>query len=86
MQKAVAEAITRTKTFSKVVDGKGGDYILTVSIFNLTQPSFGFSFTVTAEMGWTLTRADTGAKVWQESIKSEHTASARPTPSPASPA
>lgn len=76
LQKAVAEAISQTKTFSKVVDGKNGDYILTVSIFNLTQPSFGFSFTVTAEMGWTLTRADTGAKVWQESIKSEHTASA----------
>lgn len=76
LQQAVAAAITQTKTFSKVVDGKNGDYVLTVSMFNLTQPSFGFSFTVTAEMGWTLTRADTGAKVWQESIKSEHTASA----------
>lgn len=74
LQQAVATAIGQTKTFSKVVDGKNGDYILTVSIFNITQPSFGFSFTVTAEIGWTLTRADTGAKVWQESIKSEHTA------------
>jgi hypothetical protein len=76
LQQAVAAAITQTKTFSRVVDGKNGDYILTVNVFNLTQPSFGFSFTVGAEMGWTLTRADTGAKVWQESIKSEHTASA----------
>ncbi len=24
-------------------------------------------------MGWTLTRTSTGEKVWQESIKSEHT-------------
>ena len=73
LQKAVADAITQTKTFSQVVDGKSGDYILTVSLFNLSQPAFGFSFTVATEMGWTLTRASTGEKVWQESIKSEHT-------------
>jgi hypothetical protein len=47
---------------------------LTVTIFNLDQPSFGFSFTVKMEAGWSLRRADTGAVVWQESIKSEHTA------------
>jgi hypothetical protein len=76
LQQAVAAAINQTKTFSKVVDGKKGDYILNVNVFNLTQPSFGFSFTVKVEMGWTLTRADTGAKVWQESITSEHTAGA----------
>lgn len=76
LQQAVATAITQTKTFSRVVDGKNGDYILTVNVFNVTQPSFGFSFTVGVEMGWTLTRADNGAKVWQESIKSEHTVGA----------
>jgi len=75
LQQAVSAAISQTKTFSRVVDGKNGDYILTVSVFNVTQPSFGFSFTVSVEMGWTLTRAD-GAKVWQESIKSEHTVGA----------
>jgi hypothetical protein len=76
LQQAVIAAIQQSKTFSKVVDGKNGDYILSVNVFNVSQPSFGFSFTVGVEMGWTLTRADTGAKVWQESIKSEHTASA----------
>jgi hypothetical protein len=73
LQQAVAAAITQTKTFSRVVDGKSGDYILTVTVFDVTQPSFGFTFTVGVEMGWTLARADNGAKVWQESIKSEHT-------------
>jgi hypothetical protein len=34
---------------------------------------FGGSFTVKMEAGWTLKRAS-GATVWQESIKSEHTA------------
>jgi hypothetical protein len=76
LQQAVANAITQTKTFSRVVDGKNGDYILTVNVFSVTQPSFGFSFTVGVEMGWTLTRKDNGAKVWQESIKSEHTVGA----------
>lgn len=70
---ALVDAIKQTKTFSSVVEGKSGDYVLNVTIFNVTQPSFGFSFTVSMEMGWTLTRADTGAVVWQESIKSQHT-------------
>lgn len=76
LQMAVSEAIKQTQTFSRVVDGKNGDYILTVTVFNVTQPSFGLSFTVNVEMGWTLARADNGAKVWQESIKSAHTVSA----------
>lgn len=74
LQQAVAAAITQSKVFSRVVEGKTGDYVLSVTIFNMVQPSFGFSFTVTAEMGWSLTRADTGAIVWRESLKSEHTA------------
>jgi hypothetical protein len=57
------------------VEGKTGDYVLNVDIFNVTQPSMGFSFTVSMEMGWTLTRADNGTVVWRESIKSEHTTS-----------
>ena len=76
LQKAVAAAIASNKVFSRVVEGKNGDYILNVAIFDVDQPSFGFSFTVTMEMGWTLTRADTGATVWRESIKSTHTATA----------
>ncbi|RBA23975.1 hypothetical protein [Herminiimonas fonticola] len=71
---ALVDSINNSKTFSSVIQGKGADYLLTVSIFNIDQPSFGFSFTVKMEAGWSLQRADTGAVVWQESIKSEHTA------------
>lgn len=71
---AVTQAINTSHTFTRVVPGKDGDYLLTVNIFNLTQPNFGFSFTVQMEMGWTLSRA--GAVVWQKSIKSEGTAGA----------
>jgi hypothetical protein len=74
LRQALAEAITKSQAFTKVVEGKGGNYLLTVSIFNLQQPSFGASFNVKMEAGWTLRRADTGATVWQESIRSEHTA------------
>jgi len=76
LQQAVTAAINQTKTFSRVVDGKNGDYILTVNVFSISQPSFGFSFTVGVEMGWTLTRADNSTKIWQEAIKSEHTVGA----------
>lgn len=76
LKQALIDSIKQTKTFSSVVEGKGGKYNLNVAIFNLTQPSMGFSFTVGVEMGWTLTNAETGAVVWRESIKSEHTAGA----------
>jgi hypothetical protein len=71
---AITDSINNSKTFSQVIQGKGADYLLNVTIFNMDQPSFGFSFTVKMEAGWSLRRADTGAVVWQESIKSEHTA------------
>ncbi len=71
---AISDSISTSKTFSQVVQGKGADYLLNVTIFNMDQPSFGLSFTVKMEAGWTLRKADTGAVVWQESIKSEHTA------------
>lgn len=71
---AVVDAIKTSKTFSSVVEGKGGDYKLDVSIINMTQPSFGLSFTVTMEMGWSLTEVSSGKLVWREAVKSEHTA------------
>jgi hypothetical protein len=75
MRAALSEAITTNKVFSSVKP-EGGDYQLAVQIFNIDTPSMGFSFTSRAELGWTLKRADTGAVVWQEVIKSEHTAGA----------
>lgn len=71
---ALTEAISKSQMFSRVVRGAGGDYLLTVGITGLDQPSFGFSFTVKMEAGWTLRRVSTGAVVWQQAILSEHTA------------
>ena len=73
---ALEQAITQSQTFAQVTKGAGQQYKLSVVIAGLDQPSFGFSFTVKMEAGWTLKRADTGATVWQESIRSEYTAGA----------
>lgn len=73
MTTALSDAIVASKAFSGVLKDKG-DYKLTVQVFNQTYPTMGFAMTSTLEMGWTLTRTDTGAVVWQESIKSEHSA------------
>ena len=71
---ALVSSIRNSQVFSRVVEGKGGDYLLTVTLFSMQQPLFGFSLTVTMEAGWTLQRSSGGAPVWQESIKSTHTA------------
>jgi len=74
-QQAIVQSIEMTKTFSSVVKGAGGDYQLAVTVINMDQPSFGFSFTVKMEAAWSLKKAD-GTVVMQEVIKSEGTASA----------
>lgn len=72
---ALVESINKTRIFSKVIQGTGVDYLLLVNIVSIEQPSFGASFTVNLEAGWTLIRADNGVKVWQEAVKSDCTAS-----------
>jgi hypothetical protein len=72
---SLTESIVKSQTFSKVVQGSSGaDYLLTVTLFGMEQPSFGLSFTVNLEAGWTLKRASNAQTVWQESIKSTFTA------------
>jgi hypothetical protein len=71
---ALVASIKDSQVFSRVIEGKSGDYLLTVTLFNMQQPMFGLSLTVTLEAGWTLQRVSGGAPVWQESIKSVHTA------------
>lgn len=74
LKMALLESIEKSKVFSRVLNGTGGDYLLTVTLFSLEQPSVGFSMTVKMEAGWTLTRSSDNATVWQESIRSEYTA------------
>lgn len=73
-REALVEAIEKNRIFSRVVANQGADYILTVTIFSTEQPAGGTSLTVSMEAGWTIQRIADGAKIWQESIRSSHTA------------
>jgi hypothetical protein len=68
------DSITKSQTFTSVVQGKDADYLLTVSLFSIHQPLMRFSLTVKMEAGWILKRTDNGANAWQESITWESTA------------
>jgi hypothetical protein len=71
--RALAESITQSQTFSRVIDeqGSGEEYLLTVTLFSIDKRIFGQ--TVKLEAGWTLRRGSSAVNVWQESIVSEYT-------------
>lgn len=71
---ALSETIGKSQVFSKVVQGAEAQYLLSVVLISIEQPSIGTSLTVTMETGWTLTRQDSGKTIWREAITSEHTA------------
>jgi hypothetical protein len=71
---AIENSITRSKLFSSVVQGKGGDYELTVTVTMLNKPIFGGAFTVTMETGWSLVRASDKNVVMRKAVTSSHTA------------
>jgi hypothetical protein len=73
---AIADSLYNSGLFSEIIHGKNADYLLNVMIFNLTQPSFGFSFTVKMEAVWSLAHADSKKVLMRESIRSSFTASA----------
>jgi hypothetical protein len=72
---AIESSITQTRLFKAVVQGKSGDYDLAVTVFRLTKPSFGASFTVDLEVGWVLTKTSDKSILLRKSIRSAHTAS-----------
>jgi opacity protein-like surface antigen len=74
-QQAIVAAIAKNKTFSAVVKGVDSDCRLAVTVINVDQPSFGFSFTVRIEAAWSLKKAD-GTVIFQESIRSDGMAGA----------
>ena len=73
---AIADSLYKSGLFSEIIHGKNADYLLNVMIFNLTQPSFGFSFTVKMEAVWSLAHADSQKVLMKESIRSSFTATA----------
>lgn len=71
---AISQSILDTGVFTQVLEGDTGQCLLTVAIMGMDQPSFGFDFTVKMEAAWRLTDKASGNTVWEQVIKSEHTA------------
>jgi hypothetical protein len=75
LEAAIESSITQSGLFKSIVQGKGGDYELTVTVTQLSKPIFGASFTVMLEAGWVLIKATDKSIVLRQVVKSQHTAS-----------
>ena len=74
LKAAIESSIAKTSLFKQVVQGKNGDYELVVTVTQMSKPSFGASFTVAMEAGWTLMKTSDKSIVMRKAVKSEHTA------------
>jgi len=76
---ALIKSIKQSGIFAKIVPGgePGAVYELQVAIGVLDQPVIGADMTATLEARWKLVRHSNGYVMWDETIKSSHTAGAR---------
>lgn len=74
LKAAIEDAVKQSKLFKTVVQGKGGDYELSVSVISLSKPSFGGTFTVNLETAWTLTKASDHSVALRKAVQSSGTA------------
>lgn len=74
LKAAIEASIRDSKLFNEVMQGKEGQYHLTVAVTQVEKPLFGASFTVTLETAWTLTRVSDKQIVWRKAVKGAHTA------------
>lgn len=73
-QAAIEESIIQTNLFQRIVQGKDGDYELSVTIVHLNKPIFGATFTVDMEASWVLVKASDRSIAMRKSIRSTHSA------------
>lgn len=71
---AIERSIVKSGLFKEVLQGKEGDYLLTVSVTDISKPLFGASFTVEVETAWTLVKKSDNSIVMRKAIKTAHTA------------
>lgn len=74
LKAAIESSIAETKLFKSVIQGKGGEYELSVNVTQLSKPMFGTSFTVDLETGWSLVKVSDKSVAMRKVIKSSHTA------------
>lgn len=74
LKAAIEASIRQSALFKSVVQGKEGDYELTVNIIQLDKPLFGGAFTVTLETGWSLAKVADRSIVLRKAVRTSHTA------------
>lgn len=70
LKTAIEDAIVGSRLFKTVVQGKGGDYELSVQIVSLRRPLVGVSLSVEMEAGWSLTRSSDRTVLLRKSVRS----------------
>jgi hypothetical protein len=71
---AIESSIVKSSLFKNVLQGKNGDYELTVSVTDMSKPLFGASFTVEMETAWSLVKKSDNSIAMRKVIKTAHTA------------
>jgi methionine-rich copper-binding protein CopC len=75
LKAALEASIAKSGLFKTVMQGKDGEYELTVTVTSLDKPIFGGAFTVTLETGWSLVKTSDKSVAMRKAVKSSHTAS-----------
>lgn len=74
---AIETAVRQSGVFEKIADNGTSDFSLEAFIFDINQPLLGGGdATVLVEIAWTLSRLNSGAILWRESIETAHTTGA----------
>lgn len=71
---AIEESILKNEIFTSVVNAENADYLLNVTIVEMSKPTIGFNFTVKMEAAWSLVNAETREVKLRKSISTEYTA------------
>lgn len=74
LKAAIESSIVKSSLFKNIVQGKSGDYELTVSVTEISKPLFGLSFKVDLETAWSLVKKSDNTIAMRKVIKSTHTA------------
>jgi hypothetical protein len=75
LKAAIELSIESSGLFKSIVQGKDGDYELSVTVTQINKPLFGASFTVTMETAWSLVKISDKSIAMRKVILSSHTVS-----------
>jgi len=72
LKAAIEKSIIDSSLFKNIVQGKGGDYLLTVRVTQVSKPLFAIDMKVDLETAWSLLRVADNSIVMRKVIKTTH--------------